>query len=422
MSSGDGTPPGIANPARTGEDDAAPWEGAWTRPKVNRQVLARKRVPYFERPKHPHDWRWWVGGCGRTLIATGLLMFAFVGYQLWGTGIQTAQAQNSLQDQFHDLLAGTTTTVTTPVNTDPSATDPSASSPSSTVPTAVDRNESNGAVLGKLTIPKIGLTDYYFVEGVGLSDLKKGPGHFKETPMPGQLGNAAIAGHRTTYGHPFYHLNDLEPGDLITVVTVDGTFVYQVTDQVIVSPSDYAKVIPTRNPEIATLTLATCHPAYTARKRLVVTATLVAEDSDPVKRPPAKSGPTTTEALPGEGDTIPGDSVPDTGSTVTGPTVTGSTVTGPSIAGTTPPATEVSVGGEDAVIDDSFSQGWFSDTAAIPHAIGWGLVLALVALGAYFVGRRFKRLYVCFLIGFVPFFVVLYFFFENVNRLLPPGL
>ncbi len=49
-------------------------------------------------------------------------------------------------------------------------------------------------------------------------------------------------------------------------------------------------------------------------------------------------------------------------------------------------------------------------------------MLALVALGAYFVGRRFKRLYVCFLIGFVPFFVVLYFFFENVNRLLPPGL
>jgi sortase A len=419
----------MAKPAPTGDRDTAPRETGWTRPQVNRQVLARRRVPYFERPKHPHDWRWWVGGFGRVLIATGLLMFAFVGYQLWGTGIQTAQAQDSLQDQFHELLAGTsTTTVTTPVDTDPAATDPGASSTTSTVPTAVDRHEANGAVLGKLTIPKMGLTDYYFVQGVGLSDLKKGPGHFKETPMPGQLGNAAIAGHRTTYGHPFYRLNDLEAGDLITVVTVDGTFVYKVTDKVIVSPADYGKVIPTRNPDIATLTLATCHPAYTARKRLVVTAVLVPEQSDPVMRPPAETGPATSEALPGEGDTIPGDSVPDTtgstvtGSTVTGSTVTGTTVTGTTVAGATTATTVVAVGGDNAAIDDSFSQGWFSDSAGIPHAIGWGLVLASVTLGAYFVGRRFKRLYVCFLVGFVPFFVVLYFFFENVNRLLPPGL
>jgi sortase A len=110
---------------------AEPVDG-WTRPRVNKQVLARKRVPYFQRPKHPRDWRWWVGGIGRVLVVTGLLMFAFVGYQLWGTGIQTAQAQNSLEDQFNDLMSATTTVVTadTSPTTDPRRRAPRARSPS----------------------------------------------------------------------------------------------------------------------------------------------------------------------------------------------------------------------------------------------------------------------------------------------------
>ena len=54
------------------------------------------------------------------------------------------------------------------------------------------------------------------VEGVSLADLKKGPGHYPETPLPGQEGNAAIAGHRTTYGAPFHRLDELKPGDEIT--------------------------------------------------------------------------------------------------------------------------------------------------------------------------------------------------------------
>ncbi len=58
------------------------------------------RVRKFDRPAPPHDWRWWVGGVGKTLIATGLLLFGFVAYQLWGTGIETARAQNSLENEF----------------------------------------------------------------------------------------------------------------------------------------------------------------------------------------------------------------------------------------------------------------------------------------------------------------------------------
>ena len=73
----------------------------------------RQRVPYFERPAPPHDWRWTVGLVGKVFITLGVLMFAFVAYQLWGTGIQTAQAQNDLESQFNELLETTSTSSTT---------------------------------------------------------------------------------------------------------------------------------------------------------------------------------------------------------------------------------------------------------------------------------------------------------------------
>ena len=184
----------------------------------------RQRVPYFERPAPPHDWRWVVGLIGKVFITLGLLMFAFVAYQLWGTGIQTAQAQNDLENQFQELLQNTTTvaptTTTTTVTTPPS---PDSTAPqsttTSTMPVAPAGPLTEGSPVAQLKIPSIGL-DWTVVEGVGVPDLKKGPGHFRETPMPGQLGNAAIAGHRTTYGAPFFDLDKVQLGDLIEVGTL----------------------------------------------------------------------------------------------------------------------------------------------------------------------------------------------------------
>ena len=237
-------------------------------------TMRRTRVPYFQRPKQPHDWRWVVGGIGRTLITLGLLMFAFVGYQLWGTGIQTARAQNSLESDWNRLMEATTTspatTSTLPATTTtvaggvaPATTDSTAptTSTTSTLPVAAPPPTGNGDVVARLMIPKIDL-DWFVVQGVTKHDLAKGPGHFRETPMPGQLGNAAIAGHRTTHGAPFGDLDELEPGDQITVETLSGTFVYEVTNTLIVNPDEYGLVIPTTDPTVATLTLATCHPEY----------------------------------------------------------------------------------------------------------------------------------------------------------------
>jgi LPXTG-site transpeptidase (sortase) family protein len=100
-----------------------------------------------------------------------------------------------------------------------------------------------------------------------------GPGHYSGTPLPGEAGNSAIAGHRTTYLRPFYSLNALRPGDRIIVTTVQGTFTYRMTSSLIVSPNDVSVVAPTPFPE---LTLTTCNPRWSATQRLVVHARLTA--------------------------------------------------------------------------------------------------------------------------------------------------
>ena len=367
----------------------------------------QRRVPHFSRPKNPHDWHWVVAGIGKTLIVVGLLMFAFVGYQLWGTGIRTAQAQNRLEDEFRAKLESITTVGTTPTTVAGGPTVPSGPSETTTttVPTAAPSERiPDGDAIAILRIPRIGI-EWQVVEGVSVADLKDGPGHFRETVMPGQLGNSAIAGHRTTHGHPFLELDQLEAGDLIEITTLVGTYTYAVTDSLVVKPSDYALVIPTVDPTIATLVLATCDPAYTARNRLVVRATLVPESSDQVFAPPPTTQPPSTTV-----DTIPGDDTQTTALDETSTSVVPQTTT------TIPGASSADI------TDDAFGDGWFSDSAAIPHVLGWGVLLLAVGLGAYFAGRAANRLYVCFLVGVVPFVFVLYFWFENVNRLLPPGL
>lgn len=116
----------------------------------------------------------------------------------------------------------------------------------------------------------------YVVEGVGVEDLKKGPGHYTGTAMPGQPGNFAVAGHRTTYGNPFFDLDDLQPRDEIYVTDRQGTrWVYSVVRQEIVSPDAERVLGPdplgTGHP---TLTLTTCHPRFSNAQRLVVFAQL----------------------------------------------------------------------------------------------------------------------------------------------------
>ena len=137
----------------------------------------------------------------------------------------------------------------------------------------LDRNVAIGDSLTRILIPDIDV-NVVVVEGTTASALRAGAGHYPETPLPCEVGNVSIAGHRTTYGRPFHNVDQLQVGDEITLETPIGTCTYEVSQAPFpVSPTTLEVVANT--PEAATLTLTTCHPKGSARERLIVKATLV---------------------------------------------------------------------------------------------------------------------------------------------------
>jgi len=131
-----------------------------------------------------------------------------------------------------------------------------------------------GDALTRIKIPKINV-DVVVVEGTTQSALRAGAGHYPQTPLPCEAGNVAIAGHRTTYGKPFHNLDQLGPGDEITLETPIGSCRY-VLEAVpfVVSPTDTYVIDQT---DRSMLTLTTCHPKGSARQRLIVQAVLQPE-------------------------------------------------------------------------------------------------------------------------------------------------
>jgi sortase A len=140
---------------------------------------------------------------------------------------------------------------------------------------ALGRRSESGDPLGRIEIPKIGVSDV-FVQGTGTSDLRKGPGHYPDTPLPGQHGTVAIAGHRTTYGAPFHDVDDLRPGDRIELAMPYGRFEYRVERTRIVAPT---AVWVTDRVGYDRLILSACHPLYSAAQRIVVFARLERADA-----------------------------------------------------------------------------------------------------------------------------------------------
>lgn len=286
-----------------------------------------------------------LGGIGRTMITAGVLVLLFVAYQLWGTGIRERQAQDHLNRQLDAVLATTTTTApptpgTTPVSVAPSD-------------FAVDE----GDVVGRIEIPRMGLKAA-IVQGVDVNDLQKGPGHYPDTPYPGQKGNAAIAGHRTTYGAPFSNIDDLQVGDLIKITTVQGVFTYSVMAQPdgsaheIVSPNA-VEVLDDKGDN--RLTLTACHPKYSASQRIVVVGIL-------------------------QGNPLPA----------------------------SPPVAAVQA--EAGVSGKQVSK--------LP-AILWAIVCAAIWLAAWAFGKWVWRKWPTYAIALPLFLVALFFFFEDFSRLLP---
>jgi sortase A len=135
---------------------------------------------------------------------------------------------------------------------------------------ALGRRLDPGDAMGRIVMPAIGVSEV-FVEGTGAGDLRTGPGHYPETPLPGERGTVAIAGHRTTYGAPFRRIDQLELGDRIELRMPYGRFVYRVERTRIVPPTETSV---TARVEHDRLVLSACHPLYSAAKRIIVFARL----------------------------------------------------------------------------------------------------------------------------------------------------
>ncbi len=391
--------------------------------------------------RYPRDWRWYVGGLGRILISLGLLIFAFVAYQLWGTGIQYNQHQNDLRRDFDALLAQApappSASIATMVAALPDTSTPETSvagaiatpavaettvAATPTVAAALPPIEL-GTAIAYIEIPSIKVNEV-IVAGVRTNDLKKGIGHFPSSPMPGQPGNAALAGHRTTHGQPFINIDRVQIGDEIIITTLQGRYVYRMTGQQIVKPSDGQVVA--NQPDKKMLTLTSCNPKFSTRERIVVTADLDEAASSPLGAPTTNYlDPAVASLQPAPIEPLPGEDADPEATAVDG-LVPNDTIADPAESPTTDPNGEVDpVDGISEGFDESveaLSAGWFSDPNAWPQIALWGMGLTLIALAAWRLSKKVRRNWVGALVGIGPFVVVLYFFFENVNRLLPPNL
>jgi sortase A len=226
---------------------------------------------------------------GKILIGAGVLVLLFTAYQIWGTAIQESHTQNALRST---LIAETNDQQIQHALAEAAAINKLPTGPPVTAPRTADPGE--GAPVGDIRIPKIGVNQVV-VEGTNTPDLRKGPGHYIGTPLPGQNGNASVAGHRTTYGHPFYNLDGVKVGDPIVLTTLQGIFVYDTTKTSVVSPSDTSVI---KNTFDNLLTLTTCNPRFSAATRLIVQAKLAHSQLFPNQGLPA--GRLTTDPKSGD--------------------------------------------------------------------------------------------------------------------------
>ena len=226
---------------------------------------------------------------GLVLVVIGLFSASLGAWYLWGTGWLTARSQTRLEAEFQDRLLSMSKPTSIPLD------DMARSAAAEvTAPVAWDDPVVNAAALPEIsfeglidvipeTAPRIGMpvgrivieridVDWIVVEGVALEQLADGPGHMPQTPLPGQPGNAVISGHRTTNGAPFYDLDELEQGDIITVETLIGTHVYSVMESRVVTPDSWWVTFEWDG---AWLTLTSCHPPFSSTHRFIVFAQLV---------------------------------------------------------------------------------------------------------------------------------------------------
>ncbi|MBN9105254.1 MAG: class E sortase [Propionibacteriaceae bacterium] len=191
-----------------------------------------------------------AGLVGELMITAGAFLLLFVGWQLWWTDVTSdadaGQAVTVLQENFDD--------------------------PSWVQPKRVHL----GDAFAIIRIPRFGAGFARPVyEGTTRDVLQRGVGHYPGTVLPGEVGNFALAGHRTTYGKPFNQIDKLRDGDVVLIETKATWYVYRVTGHQIVAPTQTSVILPVPDepdaePTAALLTMTSCHPEFSARQRFIV--------------------------------------------------------------------------------------------------------------------------------------------------------
>ena len=199
---------------------------------------------------------------GELLVTAGVLLLLLVIYQLVWTNVQADRAAQSHTDDLHERWEQAPPT-----------------GPEFDLPIR------SGEAFATLHIPRLG--DNYevpVVQGVSLTDLAEGVGHYPETALPGDVGNFSVAGHRATNGEPFALLDQLRNGDSVIVETATKWYTYKVYSEEIVQPTQIEVILPVpgdekAEPEKALLTLTTCNPRWASYERLIFHAELIDEQS-----------------------------------------------------------------------------------------------------------------------------------------------
>ena len=207
-------------------------------------------------------------GLSSVLIATGVLLVLdavlTVVWQEPVTAIYGKVRQNELSGDLNKLdrapLSPTERNVLKLLHSDPQRI--------AFLARSMRRHVQEGHAIGRIRIPHIHAS-YVMVEGTGEADLKKGPGHYPDTPYPGMPGTVGVAGHRTTYLAPFNKLDRLRTGDVVRLEMPYAVVTYKVEQKRIVLPT---AVWVTKRVGYNRLVLTACHPKYSASHRIVVFA------------------------------------------------------------------------------------------------------------------------------------------------------
>ncbi len=227
-----------------------------------------------------------LGVLGELFVTAGVLVFLFLGWQLWLNDLIVGADQNVAGSTLARSWSSPAPRPTAPSPTAPSPTASSAdvgATPAGNVGNPVVAAAPGEAVkFGVMYVPRFG-ADYArsISEGVATATVldKNGIGHYPGTQMPGQVGNFAVAAHRTTHGAPFKSLAGLRVGDKIYIQTPDGYYTYAFRGLEYVRPTGVGVLDPVPQfagvaPTDRILTMTSCNPMFSANERIIAYASL----------------------------------------------------------------------------------------------------------------------------------------------------